>query len=434
MKRKHHECFPLQSLPDDVLQYLSRFLDNRQLRILRLVNRCFGYHPRIIQELQRRTYIVLQQDNCIDNLPHSWLYGIQKLYIRFTFLKPLTTIPLHFTNLRILVMDCAQERDYTWIGLCTTLEDLNLRRCPDIDWAFLSGLTQLRRLNMETDKMRSMTFLGSLTTLRSLFLWKRRGDLTFLESVSYLEALHLTTYYEGDLKPLRFLSQLQWLTLPNYVHGDITDIPFSITKLSLDRFTGNVTALKNLCNLKSLDLASYADGHFDVLPPSLQNLRVRSYSGSLTALCCCRSLEILDLKVHKNQDLNDLSPLLPLLRGLVLRVPSNINLNPLGTCFNLRELCLWDYDKGDLTFLSFMCSLTKLYLPFYEEGDITPISFLFSLRMLDLAQYKIGQDISCLASLWKLQDLILSEEHPHGEDWKEYLATQRTIQQQQHSK
>jgi len=116
-----------------------------------------------------------------------------------------------------------------------------------------------------------------------------------------------------------------------------------------------------------------------------------------------------------------------LITSLNLYHASNLqDLTPLSTLINLQKLYLYGTSVSDLTPLSTLINLQYLDLNDTRVRDISPLSTLTELRVLDLA-YDDIDDITPLSTLTKLQILDLRRTTNQIDEIQELLPHTRIL-------
>lgn len=146
------------------------------------------------------------------------------------------------------------------------VSDLTLSLYSNVDLSFLSNLNYLSKLTIDYDGTSSLEPISHLKKLKKLnifgYVYRGRGtlkELTFLENLTNLEELNLSTNEIKDITPLKYLVNLRRLDLSNNMIKDITALE-DLTNLEYLDLSRNqisvINSLKKLNKLIFLDLSS----------------------------------------------------------------------------------------------------------------------------------------------------------------------------------
>jgi Leucine-rich repeat (LRR) protein/GTPase SAR1 family protein len=261
----------------------------------------------------------------------------------------------------------------------------------DGDIHFLENLTALQSLDLSSNQISEIRFLEKLTALQSLYLWANQiSDIRFLEKLTALQSLNLRNNQITDIRFLENLTALQSLDLR---HNQITDIHF----------------LEKLTALQSLDLRHNQISDYSFLEKltALQSLylwanQISDYSflEKLTAL------QSLDLSSNQITDIRFLEKLTAL-QSLDLSWNQITDYSFLEKLTALQELNLSSNQITDIHFLEKLTALQTLDLSENQISDIRFLEKLTNLQSLNLSENQIS-DIRFLEKLTNLQSLNLS--------------------------
>ena len=268
--------------------------------------------------------------------------------------------------------------------------DLDLRELGIADLSGLELVTGITAIHLGVNAITDVSPLGGLSNLTVLNLRENAiADLTPLTSLSNLNRLYLRENSISDLSPLASLTNLTIL------HVD-------------DNGVDDISALSGLTNLRELDLGENAIGDISILSglSHLTTLRLdRNSIRDVSALSGLSNLTKLYLDENSVSDvsvINGLSGLAEL--GLSRNSISDVS--PLASMSGLTLLGLWDNAIVDASALSNLSNLEILYLDGNEISDFSPLAGLTKLTRLGLSRTAMTE-IAVLAELTDLTRLYL---------------------------
>jgi len=289
--------------------------------------------------------------------------------------------------------------------------DLEAREIAD-----LSGLelvTGVTAIHLGTNAITDVSPLGGLSNLTVLNLAENViADVTPLASLSNLNRLYLRENSVSDLSPLASLTNLTILYLDENRIDDIS-------------------AVSGLTNLRELGVSRNAIKDISALS-SLSHLTTarlnRNSISDVSALSGLSNLEKLYLDENSVGDVSALGDLSGLVE-LALSQNSIKDPSPLASMSGLTFLSLWNNAIVDVSVLSNLPNLETLFLDGNEITDFSPLADLTELTRLGLSRTPITeldvlaeladltwlylwgnkiQDISVLSRLSRLETLSLS--------------------------
>ena len=266
--------------------------------------------------------------------------------------------------------------------------DLEAREIAD-----LSGLelvTGVTAIHLGTNAIADVSPLGGLSSLTVLDLGENAiADVTPLASLSNLNRLDLRENSVSDLSPLASLTNLTSLYLDD---NEIDDL----------------SALSELTSLRELFLGRNAIGDISALSrlSHLTTLRLnRNSVRDVSALSGLSNLTKLYLDENSVSDVSALEGLSGLVE-LALSQNSIRDASPLASMSGLTFLSLWNNAIGDASALSSLSNLEILFLDGNKITDFSPLAGLTKLTRLGLSRSAITE-IEVLADLTDLTWLYL---------------------------
>ena len=333
--------------------------------------------------------------------------------------------------------------DLTGLEYATNLTELVLDENTGLgDVSELSGLTNLTSLALKNTGLTDISPLADLTALTGLALSSNSiVNITSLQDLVNLEDLYLGSNEIVDISPLASLTNLKELSLGS--NNDISDVSSLVGLVNLeflqlaDNAISDVSALSGLVNLLSLTLTN--NSIVDVSPlANLVGLETLFISGNPVAdtspleyISAVLDIEVdrsvnmpdavLAAKVRKTLGLEadapitkpDLQNLTELRYELFYGAPA---LSSVSGLEHARNLILLQCEGAtsvsgapgitDITPLTGLVKLEKLFLDYNTINDFTPLAGLTNLRTLTLEANHIS-DISGLSGLTSLELLSL---------------------------
>ena len=291
--------------------------------------------------------------------------------------------------------------------------DLDLQEREIADLSGLELVTGVTAIHLGANAITDVSPLAALSNLTVLNLRENTiADVTPLASLSNLNRLYLRENSVSDLSPLASLTNLTILHLD-------------------DNRIDDISALSGLTNLRELDLGENTIADISILSglSHLTTLRLdRNSIKDVSALSGLSNLEKLYLDVNSVGDVSALGGLSGLVE-LALSQNSITDPSPLASMSGLTFLSLWNNAIVDVSVLSNFSSLEILFLDGNEITDFSPLAGLTKLTRLGLSRTPITeldvlaeladltwlylwgnkiQDISVLSRLSRLETLSLS--------------------------
>lgn len=343
-------------------------------------------------------------------------HEISEAMIRFQRLCGLSTFSLELAmaarrGLRRLELSGGDIRDISAIEkLGSTLEELDLSGCQQIDWNTTATLENLTWVNLHFCGLVSISMLeGFCPAVLSLNLsYNRNIDLSSLPLLSQLRELNLADCRVTKLYPLAKLgSSLEKLNLARNIDLDLTTLPATLPRLQELKLAScaleDITPLGILrTSLKVLDLENNPinTARTPVLDRlvslKLRNCRLVDASGLFRMGA---SLEILDLSVNRGLDLRTLTGMGRLkvldltLCGLLDASPLvsfSDTLEVLDLSFNGRK-SIFNFDMLDIETLPQLDRLKELKLMYCDLVDVFPLTkYRKTLKKLNLSNNSGG--------------------------------------------
>ena len=292
----------------------------------------------------------------------------------------------------------------------------------------LSGLTNLTILNIEENKITDVSPLSSLTNLTSLhFGYNRIRDISPLAGLTALEDLTLDHNPIANIDPIKPLipnlalftfegtaltaDDIDWIgeqdflffSTHDYISSGIdveispaAEIPDEDLRTLLAGLEGTDGAptQKFISTLTELDLSGLNINNFTGLESAINLTKLTITDANMTSKRLSKLVKVLR---H-----------LPDLRQLNLGGNKISNISSLASLTQLTSLHLNDNDITDVSSLSSLSDLTALTLSENSIANIDGLGALTKLKSLDLYGNRKVADISPLAGLVNLTDLILS--------------------------
>ena len=292
----------------------------------------------------------------------------------------------------------------------------------------LSGLTNLTSLNLEENKITDVSGLSSLTNLTSLFLgYNRIRDISPLAGLTALEDLTLDHNPIANIDPIkRLIPNLALFTFEGtaLTADDIDWIgeqDFSFTSTYDEIRGGFDVEISPAAEIPDEDLRTLLAGleGTDGAPTQkfistlteldLSGLNINNFTGLESAINLTK-LTITDANMTSKRlsKLANVLRFLPDLRQLDLGGNKISNIASLASLTQLTSLNLRGNEITDVSSLSSLSDLTSLSLSENRVANIDGLGALTKLKSLDLYGNQKVADISPLAGLTNLTDLILS--------------------------
>lgn len=268
--------------------------------------------------------------------------------------------------------------------------DLDLRELGIADLSGLELITGVTAIHLGANAITDVSPLGDLSNLTVLNLRENAiADLTPLASLSNLNRLYLRENSVSDLSPLASLTNLTIL------HVD-------------DNGVDDISALSGLTNLRELDLGENAVGDISILSRLSHLTTLRLDRNSITDVSALSGLSNLTKLYLDENSVSDVSPINGLsgLAELGLSRNSISDVSPLASMSGLTLLGLWDNAIVDASALSNLSNLEILYLDGNEISDFSPLASLTKLTRLGLSRTAMTE-IEVLAELTDLTRLYL---------------------------
>ena len=359
---------------------------------------------------------------------HLWALSPDTLTLD---LHPLATL----VNLEELSLGNSRVSDISSLAGLKKLRDLSLLHNDIQDLRPLAGLTELRILSIEGNPINDLSPLAGLS-LRELDLSNASiTDLRPLATLINLEALFLSGNGISDISPLSGLTKLRELHLSDNSIEDLHPLS-ALTELRILWIQGNPIidfsplAGLNLTDLKydvienptgqtdpaeawmpdaALRVAIHGEiGLLPGVPLTKEKLQAVNYINvagkgiyDIAGLEFATHLRELDISSNPITDLRPLANLIAL-ESLHLSelVPNTLNLDisPLATLINLKELFLVGNGISDISPLAGLKKLRRLNLSDNHISDFSPLAGLTELQTLQIRR-NWTRDISPLAGL-----------------------------------
>ncbi|MDE0109166.1 MAG: leucine-rich repeat domain-containing protein [Bryobacterales bacterium] len=265
--------------------------------------------------------------------------------------------------------------------------DLDLRELGIADLSGLELVAGITAIHLGANAITDLSPLGGLSNLTVLNLRENAiADLTPLASLSNLNRLYLRENSVSDLSPLASLTNLTIL------HVD-------------DNGVDDISALSGLTNLRELDLGENAIGDISILSGLSHLTTLRLDRNSITDVSALSGLSNLTKLYLDENSVSDVSAINGLsgLAELGLSRNSISDVSPLASMSGLTLLGLWDNAIVDASALS---NLEILYLDGNEISDFSPLAGLTKLTRLGLSRTAMTE-IEVLAELTDLTRLYL---------------------------
>lgn len=268
--------------------------------------------------------------------------------------------------------------------------DLDLRELGIADLSGLELVTGVTAIHLGANAITDVSPLSGLSNLTVLNLRENAiADLTPLASLSNLNRLYLRENSISDLSPLASLTNLTIL------HID-------------DNGIDDILALSGLANLRELDLGENAIGDISILSRLSHLTTLRLDRNSITDVSALSGLSNLTKLYLDENSVSDVTAI-DGLSGLVelgLSQNSISDISPLVSMAGLTLLGLWNNAIVDASALSNLSNLEILYLDGNEISDFSPLAGLTKLTRLGLSRTAMNE-IEVLAELTDLTRLYL---------------------------
>ena len=298
------------------------------------------------------------------------------------------------------------------VGL-TELRTLSIEGNPINDLTPLGGLN-LRELDLSSTSITDLRPLATLINLESLFLpGNGISDISPLSGLTKLRELHLSDNNIENLHPLSTLTELRILWIQGNPITDLSPLAgLNLTDLKYDVIedpTGQTDPAEAWMPDAALRVAIRGEiGLLPGVPLTKEKLQAVNYINvagkgisNITGLEFATHLRELDISSNPITDLRPLANLIAL-ESLHLSelVPNTLNLDisPLATLINLKELFLVGNGILDISPLAGLKKLRKLNLSNNQISDFSPLTGLTELQALQI-RGNWTRDISPLAGL-----------------------------------
>jgi internalin A len=256
---------------------------------------------------------------------------------------------------------------------------------------FLERITGLQSLDISSNYISNISFLQKLTSLQSLNLSENEiSDISFLEKLTSLKSLYINFNRVSDISFLEKLTDLQSLDL-------------SCNQIS------NFSILEKLTNLQSLCVTQNEISDYSFLKKltKLHSLEISNNKLSdISFLETLSYLQSLDLSYNHILDFSLLEKLTNL-KSITLRNNKILDTKFLEKLTSLESLCLDNNQISDFCFLEKFTKLKSLHLSNNQISDISFLEKITNLKSLYLSNNQIS-DISYLEKLTNLKSLYLS--------------------------
>ena len=291
----------------------------------------------------------------------------------------------------------------------------------------LSGLTNLTTLNLSDNKITDVSPLSSLTNLTGLFLdYNRIRDISPLAGLTALEDLTLDHNPIANIDPIKPLipnlalftfegtaltaDDIDWIGEQDFLFFSTYDeirggfdaeispaaeIPDDNLRAHLQVLEGtDAPTQKFISTLTELDLSGLNINNFTGLESAINLTKLTITDANMTSKRLSKLAKVLRL--------------LPDLRQLDLGGNKINNIASLASVTRLTSLNLSGNEITDVSSLSSLSDLTSLSLSENRVANIDGLGALTKLKSLNLYGNSKVADISPLAGLINLTDLILS--------------------------
>ena len=143
--------------------------------------------------------------------------------------------------------------DFSPIAGLTNLKWLYLSNCSISDVSFLEGLTQLIYLSLTSNPISDVSPLAGLTQLKWLYLFNTSvSDISALSELTQLSSLGISGSSLSDLSPLSKLTQLTYLSLGNNSISDISPLKVLTQLTNLSLWNNSISDISPLAKLTQL--------------------------------------------------------------------------------------------------------------------------------------------------------------------------------------
>ena len=303
--------------------------------------------------------------------------------------------------------------DVSPLATLTELRTLWLEGNPINDLTPLGGLN-LRKLDLSSTSITDLRPLATLINLESLFLPENGiSDISPLSGLTELRELHLSDNNIEDLHPLSALTELRILWIQKNPIIDFSPlVGLNLTDLKYDVMedpTGQTDPAEAWMPDAALRIAVRGEiGLLPGVPLTKEKLQAANYINvagkgisDITGLEFATHLRELDIS---NNPITDLRPLANLIALESLHLSElfpntlNLDISPLATLINLKELFLVGSGISDISPLAGLKKLRKLNLSNNQVSDFSPLTGLTELQTLQI-RGNWTRDISPLAGL-----------------------------------
>ena len=320
--------------------------------------------------------------------------------------------------------------DLTGLEHCVNLTSLSLMFNRITDISVFKYLTSLTHLDINGNPISDNSPISQLTNLKTLWApYTGTVDLTPLKDLKDLEDIHLYGNLIQDITPLLNLTKLKYLRLDNNKINDITPLLNSNSLSELDlrgNPLSNTAYTTHIPALKARGITvEYDEPPADIVTFKDANLEkaIRDALGIRAELLKKEDLaELKELKAHgaNIRDLKGLehcTNLTSLNFGQWLgKYDGNqiVDLTPISKLTNLTKLWLSDNEIDDISALAGLTNLVHLELDANSISDISVLANLTRLIRLWLPSNEKISDISVLANLTELHELHLGGNEING--------------------
>ncbi len=289
------------------------------------------------------------------------------------------------TELRKINLGGNRIQDLTPLARLMMLEDLTLFGSQISDISPLGGHTALRSLNLGGNPLADIGTLAELTNLDALYMGGSGiEDISPLAGDTNISRLELNDNYISDLAPLAGMTGLVKLKIANNPIKDYAPIEQIFPQLQEKDFE-----LGQIFDVQVPLKPAKPDQEVPIADAALEAI-LRNVSGvqgrPLTEKDLSRVGKF-EIKVENGQAVSDISAL--------------------RYCLNLEGVAIWESNVSDLSPLSGLTRLRKLWVNHSLVSDVSPLKNITSLTELDLAWNQIA-DFSPLYGLQGLKVLRIS--------------------------
>ena len=361
--------------------------------------------------LTNLTSLALKNTGLTDISPLADLTALTGLALSSNSIVNITSLQ-DLVNLEYLYLRSNEIVDISLLASLTNLKELSLGSNNDIsDVSALVGLVNLEFLQLADNNISDITSLAGLVRLGELDLADNAiSDVSALSGLVNLLSLTLTNNSIVDVSPLANLVGLETLFISGNPVADTSPLEYisAVLDIEVDRSVNMPDAVLAAKVRKTLGLEADAP----ITKPDLQNLTELRYElfygapalSSVSGLEHARNLILLQCEgatiVSGAPGITDITPLTGLvkLEKLFLDYNTINDFTPLAGLTNLRTLTLEANHISDISGLSGLTSLELLSLDVNDISDVSPLGSLTNLNQLFLASNNI-RDITPLEPL-----------------------------------